>query len=87
VACLLDPPGLDVDTAAIWQDVRAAAIAALPRWARQLYGYGAPPPLAPGRRTGIRQSPSVLDALFPGQPGVLQARQRIALRMRAGQPA
>ena len=47
----------------------------------------APPLLAPGRRTGIRQSPGVLDALFPGQPGVLRARQRIALRMRAGQPA
>jgi uncharacterized protein (DUF2236 family) len=83
VACLIDPPGLDEDTAKIWQDVRDAAIAALPRWARRMYGYGAAPPLTPGRRTGIRQSPGVLDAMFPGQPGVLEARQRITLRMRA----
>jgi uncharacterized protein (DUF2236 family) len=43
MACLLDPPGLDEDTAEIWQDIRDAAIAVLPRWARQMYGYGAPP--------------------------------------------
>jgi uncharacterized protein (DUF2236 family) len=87
MAYLLEPPGLDDDTAAIWQDIRAAAIAALPRWARQMYGYGAPPPLTPGRRTEIRQSLGVLDAMFLGQPGVLEARQRITLRMRAAQPA
>ena len=86
MACLLDPPGLDEEAAVIWQDVRDAAVAALPRWARQMYGYGAPP-LAPGRRTGIRQSLGVLDAMFPGQPGVLEARQRITLRMRAARPA
>jgi len=87
MACLLDPPGLDEDTAKIWQDIRAAAIAALPRWARQLYGYDAPPPMTPGRRTEIRQPPGVLDAMVPGQPGVLEARQRITLRMRAAQSA
>ena len=84
---LLDPPGLDEDTAEIWQDVRDAAIAALPRWARQMYGYGPPPPLTPGRRTEIRQSLGVLDAMVLGEPGVLEARQRIALRMRTGRPA
>ena len=62
------------------------AIAALPQWARQMYGYNAPP-LSPGRRTEIRQSLGVIDAMFLGQPGVLEARQRIALRMRAGRPA
>jgi uncharacterized protein (DUF2236 family) len=87
MAWLLDPPGLDEEVAEIWQDVRAAAIAVLPQWARQMYGYGAPPPLSPGRRAEIRQSLGVLDALFLGQPGVLEARQRIALRMRAGRPA
>ena len=86
MACLLDPPGLDEETAEIWQDVRDAAVAALPRWARQMYGYSAPP-LTPGRRTGIRQSLGVLDAMFLGQPGVLEARQRITLRMRAARPA
>ncbi len=65
MAYLLDPPGLDEDIAEIWQDVREAAIAALPRWARQMYGYGAPP-LTPGRRTQIRQSLGVLDAMFLG---------------------
>src|SRR5690348_1725661 len=83
---LLDPPGLDEEVAAIWQDVRDAAVAALPRWARQMYGYSAPP-LTPGRRTGIRQSLGVLDAMVLGQPGVLEARQRITLRMRAARPA
>jgi uncharacterized protein (DUF2236 family) len=82
MAYLLDPPGLDDDTAEIWRDVRDAAIAVLPRWARQMYGYDTPPPLAPGRRTEIRQSLGVLDAIFLGQPGVLEARQRITLRMR-----
>ena len=86
MACLLDPPGLGEEVAVIWQDVRDAAVAALPRRARQMHGYSAPP-LTPGRRTGIRQSLGVLDAMFPGQPGVLGARQRITLRMRAARPA
>jgi uncharacterized protein (DUF2236 family) len=86
MAYLLDPPGLDEDIAEIWQDIRDAAIAVLPRWARQMYGYSAPP-LPPGRRTEIRQSLGVLDAIFLGEPGVLEARQRITLRMRAGRPA
>ena len=84
MAYLLDPPGLDEDTAQIWRDIRDAAIAVLPRWARQMYGYGAPPLLTPVRRTEIRQSLGVLDAMILGQPGVLEARQRITLRMRGG---
>jgi uncharacterized protein (DUF2236 family) len=87
MAYLLDPPGLDEDIAEIWQDVRDAAIATLPDWARELYGYHAPPALTPGRRTEIRQALGVLDAVFLGEPGVLEARQRIALRMRTAQPA
>ena len=86
MAYLLDPPGLDEEVAGFWQDVRDAAIAVLPEWARQMYGYDAPP-LSPGRRTEIRQSLGVLDAMFVGQPGVLEARQRITLRMRTGRPA
>jgi uncharacterized protein (DUF2236 family) len=83
MAYLLDPPGLDSGTAEFWQDVRDAAIAALPRWARQMYGYGAPPPITPSRRTEIRQSLGVLDALFLSEPGVLEMRQRTTRRMRA----
>ena len=86
MAYLLDPPGLDEDLAGIWQDVRDAAVAVLPEWAREMYGYSAPP-LSPGRRTEIRQALGVLDAVFLGEPGVLEARQAIILRMRAGRPA
>ena len=86
MAYLLDPPGLDEEIAEFWQDVRDAAIAVLPEWARQMYGYSTPPPLTPGRRAEIRQSLGVLDVMSLGQPGVLEARQRIMLRMRAGRP-
>ena len=89
MAYLRDPPGLDQELAGFWQDVRDGAIAVLPEWAREMYGYAAPqpPPLAPGRRTEIRQSLGVLDALFLSEPGVLEARQRITLRMRAARSA
>ena len=86
MAYLLDPPGLDGEVAGFWQDVRDAAVALLPDWARQMYGYSAPP-LSPGRRAGIRQSLGVLDAMFLGEPGVLEARQRITLRMRKARSA
>jgi uncharacterized protein (DUF2236 family) len=82
MAYLLDPPGLDEDVAEIWQDIRYAAIAALPGWARDMYGYQLPEPLTPGRQTEIRQVLGVLDATFLGEPGVLEARQRITLRTR-----
>jgi uncharacterized protein (DUF2236 family) len=80
---LLDPPGLDEDIAELWQDVRQAAVTALPDWARDIYGYPGPPPLTAQRRTEIRQTLGVLDAVFLGEPGVLEARQRIAARMRS----
>jgi uncharacterized protein (DUF2236 family) len=86
MAYLLDPPGLDEDIAELWQDVRDGAIAALPEWAREMYGYHAAP-LTPGRREEIRQVLGVLDAVFLGEPGVLEARQRIAARMRTAQRA
>ena len=80
---LLDPPGLDEDIAELWQDIRDAAVTALPAWARQMYGYPEPPPLTAARRTEIRQALGVLDAVFLGEPGVLEARQRLAVRMRS----
>jgi uncharacterized protein (DUF2236 family) len=86
-AYLLEPPGLDEDIAEIWQDIRDAAVAALPEWAWPMYGYPAPAALTPARRTEIRQALGVLDAVFLGEPGVLEARQRIALRVRAAQGA
>ena len=86
MAYLLDPPGLDEEVAEIWQDVRDGAVAALPAWAREMYGYEVPP-LTPDRRTEIHQALGVLDVVFLGEPGVLEARQRITLRMRAAQRA
>jgi uncharacterized protein (DUF2236 family) len=86
MAYLLDPPGLDDEIAEIWGDVRDGAVAALPDWARQLYGYPAPP-LTESRRMEIRQALGVLDAVFLSEPGVLEARQRITLRMRMARRA
>jgi hypothetical protein len=79
---LLDPPGLDEDIADLWQDIRDASVLSLPAWARELYGYAEPPPLTSERRTSIRQALGVLDAVFMGEPGVVEARQRLTLRMR-----
>ncbi|MFY9930050.1 MAG: oxygenase MpaB family protein [Streptosporangiaceae bacterium] len=79
---LLDPPGLDEDIADLWQDIRDAAVLSLPGWARELYGYPEPPPLTDERRIEIRQALGVLDAVFMGEPGVVEARQRLTLRMR-----
>ncbi len=82
MAYLLDPPGLDPEVAEIWQDIREATLISLPDWAIQMYGYSAPE-LTTARREEIRQALGVLDAVFIGEPGVLEARQRITLRMRA----
>jgi len=86
-AFLLDPPGLDEDIAEIWQDIRDGTVAATPEWARDMYGFVTPGALTPDRRTEIRQALGVLDAVYLGEPGVLEARQRLALRMRTAQRA
>jgi len=83
MAYLLDPPGLDEDIAEIWQDICNASTAALPSWARGMYGYPEPDPLTDSRRAELRQALGVLDTVFLGEPGVLEARQRIELRVRA----
>src|ERR1700733_14496509 len=82
MAYLLDPPGLDEEIAGIWQDVRYGAVVSLPDWARVMYGYTAEP-LTPARREEVRQVLGILDAVFIGEPGVLEARQRITALMRA----
>ena len=80
---MLDPEGMGEEIAELWQDLRDAAITALPGWARDRYGYPAPPPLTPERRTEIRQMLGVFDAVFMAEPGVLEARQQLALRVRS----
>lgn len=79
---VLNPAGLDEDIAEIWADVRDGAVGSLPRWAISMYGFEIEP-LTDARRIEIRQALGVLDAVFLGEPGVLEARQRIAARVRA----
>ena len=68
MAYLLDLPGLGGDAAEIWQNVGDAAITSLPRWARQMYGCGAPP-LTPGRRDEIRFQAASASEREPRRPG------------------
>jgi uncharacterized protein (DUF2236 family) len=78
---LLDLPSLDEETGGLWRDVADAAVAALPAWAARLYGVPRQP-VTEQRRAEVRQLLGVLDALYLGEPGVLEARQRLELRMR-----
>jgi uncharacterized protein (DUF2236 family) len=81
---MLDPEGMGEEIAELWLDIRDAAVTALPGWARDMYGYPAPRALTPERRTEIRQTLGVFDTVFMAEPGVLEARQRLTLRMRRG---
>jgi uncharacterized protein (DUF2236 family) len=81
---MLDPEGMGEEIAELWLDIRDAAVTALPDWARDMYGYPAPRALTPERRTEIRQTLGVFDTVFMAEPGVLEARQRLTLRMRRG---
>jgi uncharacterized protein (DUF2236 family) len=80
---LLAAPGIEDDLVDIWQVIGAAAVASLPVWARDMYGFGDDPDSAPPTREEVRQVLGVLDAIYLGEPGVLEARQRITLRKRA----
>ena len=82
IGFVLDPPDLDPDMRETWRDLGQVAIGTLPEWARSLYGFPAPPPDAL-ERVAVRQLVGVLDLSFESLPGVLEARQRIELRMRA----
>jgi hypothetical protein len=79
-AYLIEMPAVEPDLADIWRDLAAASVASLPAWARQLYGLE---DLIPPPRETVRQVLGVLDAIALGEPGVLEARQRLTLRMRA----
>jgi uncharacterized protein (DUF2236 family) len=82
-AYLLDPPGMEDDIADLWEEVRTAVLISLPAWAVSLYGLPAMAPVTVAGRKEIRGALGLLDAVFMGEPGVLEARQRITLRMRA----
>ena len=80
VAHLLGTVGQDPDVAELWQDVTDAAIRSLPDWAIEMHGFTAPDI----DREATRQALGVLNIVFMGEPGVLEARQRIEARRRAG---
>jgi uncharacterized protein (DUF2236 family) len=84
---MLDPAGMGEEIGELWLDIRDAAVTALPGWARDLYGYPAPPAMTPARRTEIRQTLGVFDAVFLAEPGVLEARQRLTIRTRSARRA
>ena len=79
---VMDPPGLDDDMRDLWHDLAQVAVGTLPDWAREMYGFDAPP-AALMERESVRQLLGALDLAFESLPGVLEARQRIELRTRA----
>jgi uncharacterized protein (DUF2236 family) len=79
-AYLLDPVGLDPDIADISGDISNAAVRSLPAWAIEMYGLT---PSSDITTQQTRQALGMLDILFLGEPGVLEARQRIELARRA----
>ena len=82
IAIVLDPPQLEVETRELWHDLGQVAVGTLPDWARQMYGFARPPDDLLEREP-VRQLLGALDVAMEGQPGVLEARERIELRMRA----
>jgi uncharacterized protein (DUF2236 family) len=83
---LLNMPDVEPELADVWEVLARAAVASLPGWARAMYGFGdggKDPGSVPPDREEVRQVLGVLDAVYLGEPGVLEARQRITLRMRA----
>lgn len=81
IAVVLDPPGLGDDMRELWHDVGQVAIGTLPGWARSMYGYGKPDPELMERER-VRQLIGALDLGYESLPGVMEARERIELRMR-----
>jgi len=84
-----DPEAAEM--AEMWRDISDAAIATLPGWAIELYREPVPRigaardrlgDMSADDRAATRQALGVLDAVFLGEPGVLEARQRLRLRMR-----
>jgi uncharacterized protein (DUF2236 family) len=81
ISVVLDPPGLGDDMRELWHDIGQVAIGTLPGWARSMYGFGKPDPELM-ERENVRQLIGALDLGYESLPGVMEARERIELRMR-----
>jgi hypothetical protein len=81
IAVVLDPPGLDDGTRELWHDLGQVAVGTLPAWARSMYGFDETLPELMEREP-VRQLIGSLDFAYESIPGVLEARERIDLRMR-----
>jgi uncharacterized protein (DUF2236 family) len=82
MSVVLQPTGLDLEMRELWDELAQVAVGTLPAWAREMYGFDAPP-AALMEREPVRQLLGALDLAFESLPGVLEARQRIELRTRA----
>ena len=81
ISVVLDPPGLGDDMRELWHDIGQVAVGTLPGWARSMYGFGKPDPELM-EREHVRQLIGALDLGYESLPGVMEARERIELRMR-----
>lgn len=81
MSVVLDPPDLSDEQRELWHQVGQVAIGTLPGWARSMYGF-AEPSAETMDREPVRQLLGALDLAFESLPGVLEARERIELRMR-----
>jgi len=82
IAVVLDPPDLDAEMRDLWHDLAQVAVGTLPAWAREMYGFDAPPAESMEREP-VRQLRCALDLAFESLPGVIEARERLELRMRS----
>jgi uncharacterized protein (DUF2236 family) len=82
IGVVMDPPDLEDEMRELWRDLGRVAVGTLPDWAREMYEFDAPPAELMERES-VRQLLGALDLAFESLPGVLEARQRIELRMRA----
>jgi uncharacterized protein (DUF2236 family) len=82
IGIVLDPPHLAPDLRDLWHDLGQVAIGTLPGWAREMYGFVAPPAELMEREP-VRQLIGAVDMMFESLPGVLEARERIELRSRS----
>jgi uncharacterized protein (DUF2236 family) len=82
IAIVLDPPQIEAELGELWRDIGQVAIGTLPDWARDMYGFDPPPPDLL-ERDAVRQLLGTLDFAFETMPGVVDARRRIEMRVRA----